>query len=613
MNKIQLSQIQEEIAAFDKGALLVTASAGSGKTRVLTERIKRLVQKTKRKILAITFTNKASEEIKERLQEDIDIQDRLFVGTFHSFCSSVLEKHGSAIGYNQLPQVFSEADDRMKIVEAAIILTPTLKIRYEGMDQKQREKFRYDALDIISQIKREVILDEDLADEIEDQSVILVYKNYNEIMSNLNAIDFDDLLYLTYKLFVENSNVAALYRRNYEYICIDEAQDLNKAQYMVLKSLTGDEHKNVMLVGDPKQAIYGFNGSSSQWMTDQFKKDFHPREIVLFENYRSAKKVIEYANKLIPNASDIKNLVKEGVCELYEFDTVDEEASWIFDKINELLDANQIKDIDEKIGLENIAVLARNKFILYPLEELLKKNNQKYYYKSSIKGLSFESNAGKVLNLAIQIKVNPKDQLHISQLLSLIKVKGETALEDIHKACDDDLNKMVLELVLKIKDDGSNFKLLISNLKNKLEDVDSVFKEEEDEINLAHYDFTEILRHWHNYAKLTNDKSIASFRNAMALGQTFQNEKNEGLVLSTVHTMKGQESEIIFLMGMDDLTFPDYRAVQKGGLELEQEKNNLYVAITRAKRHLYITYPTNRKMPWGDIKPRKISRLLPEI
>ena len=612
MSKIQLSAVQEQIASFDSGALLVTASAGSGKTRVLTERIKRLVNKTKRKILAITFTNKASEEIRAKLQEDIDIQDRLFVGTFHSFCSSVLEKHGRAIGYAQLPQVFSDTDDRLKIVEAAIVLTPTLKVRYENMQPKDRDKFKYNALEVISKIKREVILENELDEKVDDSRVVLVYRNYNDIMSRFNAIDFDDLLYLTYRLFIENPNIAALYRRNYEYICIDEAQDLNKAQYMVLRALTGDDHNNVMLVGDPKQAIFGFTGSSSQWMNEYFKEDYHPKEISLFKNYRSARSVIEYANKLIPGASDTINIVKSGVCEVHEFDSVETEALWVYNKINNLLKSCSIKDIDQPLSLENIAILARNRFILFPIEELLKKNQIQYYYKSTVRGLSFESNAGKVLNLALQVKVNPKDSLHISQLTSILKVKDKIALAEIHETCPVGLNKKVLELVLNLKEDGSNFKTLITNLKDNLKSFYSS-DDASDELNLANYDFTEIIKHWLNYAKSTPDKSIASFRNAMALGQTSQEVKNEGIVLSTVHTMKGQESEIVFLIGMDDLTFPDYRAVQNGGSEYEQEKNNLYVAITRAMRHLYITYPTKRSMPWGDVNIRKRSRLLPNL
>ena len=612
MSNIQLSAVQEEIASFDCGALLVTASAGSGKTRVLTERIKRLVNKTKRKILAITFTNKASEEIKERLNEDTDIQDRLFVGTFHSFCSSVLEKHGSSIGFAQLPQVFSETDDRLKVVEKAIDLTPTLKVQYENMYPKERDKFKYNALEIISKIKREVILDDELDEKVNDNNLILVYRNYNEIMNSLNAIDFDDLLYLTYKLFTNYPNITSLYRRNFEYICIDEAQDLNKVQYMVLRALTGDEHNNVMLVGDPKQAIYGFTGSNSQWMTDCFIKDYHPREIKLSMNYRSAKSVIEYANKLIPGASDTMNIVNSGVCELNEFDTVEAEAFWVYNKIVDLINSSSVVDINHTLGLENIAILARNRFILLPIEELFKRNKIRYYYKSTVRGLSFESNAGKILNLAMQVKVNPKDRLHISQLISILKVKDKFTLVDIHEACPNGLNKKVLELVLNLKDDGSNFKTLTNNLKENLKLFYSS-DDTSDELNLANYDFTEIIKHWLNYAKSTPDKSIASFRNAMALGQTSQDVKNEGIVLSTVHTMKGQESEIVFLIGMDDLTFPDYRAVQNGGSDYEQEKNNLYVAITRAKRHLYITYPTRRTTPWGDVKIRKRSRLLPDL
>lgn len=612
MSKIQLSAIQEEIASFDSGALLVTASAGSGKTRVLTERIKRLVNKTKRKILAITFTNKASEEIKDRLDEVTDIQDRLFVGTFHSFCSSVLEKHGSSIGFAQLPQVFSETDDRLKVVEAAIILTPTLKVLYEKMSPKERDKFKYDALDVISKIKREVILEEELDDKVDDPSVVLVYRNYNDIMSQFNAIDFDDLLYLTYKLFTYYPNIAALYRRNFEYICIDEAQDLNKAQYMVLRALTGDEHNNVMLVGDSKQAIYGFTGSSSLWMTKCFVEDYKPKEIKLSMNYRSAKSVIEYANKVIPGAAETNNIVNNGICEMYEFDTVEEEAEWVFDKISYLINSESIIDIDHSISFDNIAILARNRYILLPIEELLKKNKIRYYYKSTIRGLTFESNAGKVLNLAMQIKVNPKDRLHVSQLTSILKVKDKIVLEDIHQSCPEGLNKNVLDLILKLKDDGSNFKTLIIQLQESLK---SFYSDDDtsDELNLANFDFAEVLKHWLNYAKSTSEKSISSFRNAMALGQTSQEMKNEGIVLSTVHTMKGQESEIVFLIGMDDLTFPDYRAVQNGGSEYEQEKNNLYVAITRAMRHLYITYPTMRSMPWGDLKTRKRSRLLPDL
>jgi DNA helicase-2/ATP-dependent DNA helicase PcrA len=329
-------------------------------------------------------------------------------------------------------------------------------------------------------------------------------------------------------------------------------------------------------------------------------------------NYRSAKSVIEYANKVIPGAAETNNIVNNGICELHEFDTVEAEAEWVCKKISDLINSKSIIDIDYSISFENIAILARNRYILLPIEELLKKNQIRHYYKTTVRGLTFESNAGKVLNLAMQVKINPKDRLHVYQLTSILKVKDKIELADIHEACPEGLNKIVLDLVLKLKEDGSNFKALVTNLKDGLKSFNNS-DDTSDELNLANYDLAEILKHWHNYAKSSHEKSIASFRNAMALGQTSQEVKNEGIVLSTVHTMKGQECEIVFLMGMDDLTFPDYRAVQKGGSEYEQEKNNLYVAITRAMRHLYITYPTKRSMPWGDVKIRRKSRLLPEL
>ena len=161
-----------------------------------------------------------------------------------------------------------------------------------------------------------------------------------------------------------------------------------------------------------------------------------------------------------------------------------------------------------------------------------------------------------------------------------------------------------------LKDTGDNFNKMIDHLLQKIQENLDFNMIDENELHLAYNDLLEIKKNWHNYAISTKTKSIASFRNAIALGKTVQSKKEIGIALSTVHTMKGQENDIVFLIGMDDQTFPDYRALQKGGLELEQEKNNLYVAITRAKRYLFITYPLSRQMPWGDIKTRKISSLL---
>lgn len=274
MYKVALSDKQKSIVLFQKGALLVNAAAGSGKTRVLTERICLLAQKTKRKILAITFTNQASEEIRTRLADiDEDLLSKVFVGTFHSFCAMVLENHGASIGLIEMPQVFSDMQDRLRILETAIYNTPSLKNEFIMMDTKGRQNLKLKALDAISWIKRDAILDDELEEYLghDSEKLMSLYFAYRDILNSQNAVDFDDLLWLTYRLFLTNHNIASLYSRSYEYICVDEAQDLNKVQYFVLQSMTFGRNYNIMLVGDPNQSIYGFNGSSADLMQKKLR------------------------------------------------------------------------------------------------------------------------------------------------------------------------------------------------------------------------------------------------------------------------------------------------------------------------------------------------------
>lgn len=618
MRKIKLSDEQKEIISFDKGALLVKASAGSGKTLVLTERICNLAKQTKRKVLAITFTNQASEEIRKRLTEiDESLLERVFVGTFHSFCNYVLEHHGSALGYSVLPKIFSDNDDRESLVERAIEETPILKQLYLNKNDKERKKFKYRALEAISKIKRWAILDDELENEVKDNNIILLYYNYRDIMSSLNAIDYDDLLFLTYKLFISNNAIASLYRRTFEYVCIDEAQDMNKVQYMVLRSLTDDLNNNVMLVGDPNQSIYGFNDANSRFMEKAFINDYHPTIIKLKENYRSTKAILSYANQIIPNSSSLDNIVLEGVCMEENYPSVTLEAEGVISRIKELINQRNVEEIEGELSYENFAILARNKYILYPIEELLKKEEIPYYYKSSSNSVDFNSNSGKIFSLALQIRLNPKDYYHLSQLKSMLSLNNNNvnSLEEILQLMTTkSLNYQIINTVVNLNEDGKDFKLQIEKILSSIEADSSVNigeNYEKEELYNTYADFKELLTHWYNYAKKTTNKSLNSFRNAFVLGQTAINQEEKGVALSTVHTMKGQEKDIVFLIGMDDMTFPDYRAIEKGGAELEQEKNNLYVAITRARRYLYISYPECREMPWGREVKRERSRLLP--
>lgn len=598
MMGIVLSEKQQEIVDFREGALLVKASAGSGKTRVLTERVKKLAEGTRRKILAITFTNKACEEIKNRIKEyNTDLLKKVDVFTFHGFCNSVLEKHGSYIGYAKLPEIISNQEEIYALMEEAIKTTPTINAKYQQYDTKQKKKTVYDAIEFVSRIKRNFIPDEELYNSNQDE--VILYFAYRSLMQSMNAIDFDDMLLLVYKLFTTNVRIADLYRRNYDYICIDEAQDMNKAQYRLLRSLANDGYVNVMMVGDAKQSIYAFNGSSKEYMLKHFVADYNPVVFELTENYRSAREILAYANKIIPGANDEKAAQIQGMCREYPAQTEEEETNTIIALIQRMLKQKKLNYIEHDITEDYITVLARNKYVLEPLEKKLEELSIPFYYKNTSKVYKPLSTHGQYFETLLSLRINPQDVMHESQAKSIKKLSvNEELCEAIKKGVD------------SIRDDGSNFRSVLQGIKDEIKRIASD-KPEDDELIMAYKDFEFADSQWVAYAKTNANRSILSFRNAMTLGTTNVDVEHHGISLSTVHTMKGQENFIVILMGMDDNTFPDYRAVQQGGNAMDQERNNLYVAITRAMRYLFITYPLQRTMPWGGVYVRNRSRLLP--
>lgn len=600
---LKLSIKQERAVLHTDGSILVIASAGSGKTRVLTERIKLLLSSTKRKVLAITFTNKAGEEMKERLGDSTIIKNQVFVGTFHSFCQQVLELRGNLIGLSTMPHIFEDETDRLQLIEEAIETTPSFYFEYKKSTKKDQLTFRYKILEYISTVKRELLSEDDLLEQSEGQELILLYNNYQEILSSQNAIDFDDLIKLTCQLFVNNPAVASQYRRTYEYICIDEAQDLNKAQYQLIKSITQDEHKNIMLVGDPNQSIFAFNGSSSDFMCKHFVNDFNPTVIELKENYRSSRKVIEAADMIIQGSNNIVNHIIPGIFEIFPCDDERNEADLICSKINELISLGTHNDIEGIIEYEKIAILARNKYVFNQLEILLKELSLPYYFKISAGAIKFESTVMRAFDLMLRVKINPSDNLHKTELSSLLKVQD---INEFINSERQDWRSKIIKLVVNLKDDGSNLKSSLVDFATYVVSTDNT----DDAKKMVLDEIDEVQKHWLQYAKKTDNKSLHQFKNAMALGQTNHLATPNGITLSTVHTMKGQEYDIVFLMGMDEGTFPDYRAINKGGAELIQEKNNAYVAFTRSKRFLYVTFPKTRTMPWGDTKSRYPSRFL---
>ena len=605
ITQVELSKKQQEIVFAENGPIYVKASAGSGKTRVLTERVRHLLGKTRKKILALTFTNKAGDEIEERLKDLPEIKKRVFVGTFHKFCQNVLENHGRLIGLAKMPHLFEKETDRLELIEQAIKQTPSYAVKYKTQDKKEQKNSRYRTLNFISKVKRELIVDSELEQHY-DENIVLLYHNYQDILQAQNAIDFDDLLLLAYSLLVNYPKIAALYRRSFYAICIDEAQDLNNAQYLLLLALANSEFTNIMMVGDPNQSIFYFNGSSPDYMDKHFVHDFNPVIVELNENYRSSKAILSAAKKIIPDAEDIVGTVKEGIFEIHCLEGENGEAQWVVDKIKGLIASKTHDDIEGEITFEKIAVLARNKYVFNQLETQLNETGLPFYYKMTPGAILFESDLMKIFDLALRVRLNPRDSLHKRRLLDRLKIETteNMNLEAVMPLVTDELNKNLITLVTELYDDGSNIKQVLESFRDKL------YVEDENEKSMIFNDINELLKHWHNYAVKTDNKSLHQFKNAMALGQTHPLTQHSGITLSTVHTMKGQEFDIVFVIGMDDETFPDYRAVRSGGIEMTQEKNNLYVAFTRAKRFLYVTWPQKKMMPWGDYKTRRISRFL---
>jgi DNA helicase-2/ATP-dependent DNA helicase PcrA len=602
--QINLSIKQSEIVNLGEGAFLIEASAGSGKTRVLTERVKKLLEDNSSKVLAITFTNKASEELKERISLDKIKNKNVFVGTFHSFCQSILESRFKLLGFQKMPHIFEDESDRSEIVEEVIKSIPYFTDIFNGMDSKQKSSYKTRVLHFISEVKRELAEPEELITEEGEEHFLMLYNEYQDNLRSNNAIDFDDLILLIYQLFMNNEAVQNLYSKSYNYIFIDEGQDLNKAQYYLLKSLCGENIKNVMIVGDPNQSIYGFNGATPEYMKNFFIEDFKATKIILDENYRCSKKIITASNLLMDLNIAADKYVKEGKFEIYKAQSEQDEAKYIVQKINELVALQTHPDIEGNIEYSKISILGRNRFVFKYIEEQLQENQIPFYFKSGNIGVKFETIFMKLFDNYFRIVINPSDKIHARKLKSLLKVEN---FEDANQIQTSRYSyfSFIKTTVDNLTED--NFKKSVKTFENFIKESNLLLDEDKIQISSELEGLNDL---WVTYSFNTLKPSLTGFKNAISLGTVMKNQKEEGVCISTVHTMKGQESDIVFLIGLDDGTFPYYLAIEKGGEELNQEKNNLYVAFTRAKRFLYLTYPAIRKMPWGDNKARAKSRFL---
>ena len=607
MMRVNLSEKQRQIVEFTDGALLVEAGPGSGKTRVLIERIKHLINNSKRgKVLALTFSNMAADEMKTRLSEDNSFEenvDRVTVGTIHSFCLDLVQSRGNLIGLNSDIVLFENEDDRKTALKDAFIDNPELNAFISNYSDKQRILQR--SLQLISERKKTFILPENCTD---NDPFPLIYSEYNRKLIEQNAMDFDDILFFAYRILVENPRVVQMYNSLYKYICVDESQDLNFAQYQVIKALCGTSFNNLMLVGDANQSIYGFNGSSSVYMSKNFVEDFKPTRFILNENYRSAKRIVEFANQL-EHYDSVTNYVYDGELCAYCFDDEDSEAKYIVDKIEQLIRDGH-PDVEGKITENSIAVIARNRYVFNKLEHELANRNLSFYFKKTISGIENESDLMKVFDL-----INSRDYIHLNQLMKLTGYaeRGASSYSDGLSIIKNALKSTEYSIIIPALEKLNKENLNVNNSLGAIQDLLPSFSD--DERYLISMDIDQWRKHWTKYCMIVpkENRSLTSFRNLISLGKTAATEAHTGISLLTAHMSKGLQYDVVFVMGLCEGVFPDYRAINEGEKQLAQEKNNMYVAVTRAKRLCYMTFPKKKMMPWGDIKYQTPSRYIKDI
>lgn len=603
---LNLSGKQKEIVDFTEGALLVKAGPGSGKTRVLIERIKKLLTVKKRsKILALTFSNLAAEEMRQRLEEDKEIEeliDNVNVGTIHSFALDLVQRRGNLVGLGEGLTLFENTADRLKMLKDVFLNDSEFS---KILRQKEKpDKFLNECLELIAEQKKKFVSPE----MCEEENVFTrLYQEYNQYLLQQNAIDFDDILFYAYRILVENPSIQDMYASLYKYICVDESQDLNYAQYELIKALCGSGIKNVMFVGDENQSIYGFNGSNSDLMTKSFVEDFSPTIFVLHENFRSAKKIVEYAN-ILENTDSVSNYYYEGELKAYECQNEDKEAEYVAERIVDLKN-NGHRDIENLPEYDDFAVIARNRYALATIEKKLEELKIPFFYKRTINGIECESEYVKVFDLALRVWLNERDSVHMKQLCTLIG-KDEVSLEII---LNDEKYAVIAEALKYMKDDDFQFGKGIKVIKEYIEKDGTVFNENEKYLILSDLEQWEC--HWRKYCSMIprENRTLLSFRNSISLGKTQDISGDKGVALLTAHMSKGLQYEVVFVVGLSEGTFPDYRAISAGAKEMEQEKNNMFVAATRAKRLCYFTYPKYKRMPWGDMRVQKKSRFLDTV
>lgn len=628
---------QAEAVQTTEGPLLIMAGAGSGKTRVLTHRIAYLIDEkmiNPWNILAITFTNKAAREMRERAVALNPATSETFIATFHSMCVRILRREADHIGYNRNFTIVDPGEQRtlMKRILKNLNLDP----------KKWNERA---ILGTISNAKNDLLDEiayEHQAGDMYTQIVAKCYKAYQEELRRSEAMDFDDLIMMTLRLFDKNPDVLAYYQQRYQYIHVDEYQDTNHAQYQLVK-LLASRFKNICVVGDADQSIYGWRGADMQNILD-FEKDYPEAKVVLLEeNYRSTKKILQAANEVIKNNRNrrpkklwTQNDEGEQIV-YYRANDEHDEAVFVASTIDNI--------VREKVkNFKDFAVLYRTNAQSRTIEEALLKSNipytmvggTKFYSRKEIRDVISYLNliANTSDNISFERVVNePKrgvgpgtlEKLRnfaYEQNMSLLDASANIMLSPIKgKAAQSvyDFANMILNLRDQL--DGLSITDTVEAILDKSGYLDALSMQQTLESQSRIENIEEFMSVTKNFDETNTDGTedetgidrLGRFLNDLALIADTDDGEAEAaeVTLMTLHAAKGLEFPVVFLIGMEEGVFPLSRASEEPD-ELEEERRLAYVGITRAEEILFLTNANTRTL-FGKTSYNRPSRFLREI
>lgn len=631
----KLNEQQKEGVFTTEGAVLILAGAGSGKTGVLTHRIAHLIDDlsvNSYNILAITFTNKAAKEMKERVDRLVGMgADSAWIMTFHAACVRILRRYICRIGYDNNFTIY-DTDDQKSVIKDIL--------KRKNLDPKQYKDRTI--LSVISNAKDNLISPDDMyqssGGNYNTMKTAEIYREYQEQLKKNNAVDFDDIIGLTVKLFNEDKEVLRYYQERFRYIMVDEYQDTNRAQFNLIRLLAGG-HGNLCVVGDDDQSIYKFRGADINNILD-FEKYFNDAKIIKLEqNYRSTQKILDVANEVIKNNAGRKDKrlwtsVKDGTKVIFNvYENGYEEARGIAEDIAH-------RHLHDGKDYSDFAILYRTNAQSRSLEEKLIEKNIPYRIYG---GINFYARR-EIKDILAYLKTidNARDDLAVKRILNVPKrgIGAASVAKVDDYAYENDitfyvalrqakevpgLQRAVSKVegfvtqieVLKSKSQYIGVGKLIEEIIETVGYSDYIDAESEsdEQATERRQNIDELISKAVQYEETVDEPSLSGFLEEVALVADIDNldENNDMVSLMTIHSAKGLEFPIVYLAGMEDGLFPSYMSISTGDeSDIEEERRLCYVGITRAKETLIMSAARMRTVR-GETQMNRTSRFVREI